>query len=57
MTLCCTGLQNATLVNEAESMLIATECFCADLLVVFAVKVVLNMEVDNLESLEMSALL
>lgn len=47
MNLCCTGLQNTTLVNDAESMLIVTECFCADLLAVFAVQVVLNMQVDS----------
>lgn len=53
MNLCCTGLQNTTVVNDAESMLIATECFCAELLAVFAVQVLLNMQVDSLKSLEL----
>lgn len=38
-------------------MLIATKCFCAVLLVVFAVQVILNTEVDSCESPEMRALL
>lgn len=52
MNLCCTGLQNTTLGNDAESMLIATKWFCADLLAVVAVQVVWNMQVDSLKSLE-----
>lgn len=57
MNLCCIGLQNTTLVSDAESMLITTKCFCAGLPAVFAVQVVLNMQVDSLRSLEMSILL
>lgn len=53
MNLCCTGLQNTTVVNGAESMLTVTECFCADLLAGFAVQIVLNLQVDSLKSLEM----
>lgn len=45
------------LVSEAEGMLIATKCFCALLLVVFAVQVILNTEVDSCESPETRALL
>lgn len=56
MNLCCIGLQNTTLVSDAESMLIATNCFCAGLPAGFAVQVVLNMQVDGLKSLEMSIL-
>lgn len=56
MNLCCIGLQNTTLVSDAESMLIVTKCFCAGFLVVFAVQVVLYVQVDGLKSLEMSIL-